>query len=58
MTGGDAQAYRHARLRHWHVQGPPCGVQADRANGMDQDLSWELAAERYEQKLIEAKYSW
>ena len=28
------------------------------ARGMAQDLSWELAAERYEQKLIEAKYSW
>ncbi len=26
--------------------------------GMAQDLSWELAAERYEEKLIEAKYSW
>jgi starch synthase len=29
-----------------------------KARGMAQDLSWELAAERYEQKLIEAKYSW
>ena len=26
--------------------------------GMEQDLSWELAAEKYEEKLIEAKYSW
>jgi hypothetical protein len=25
---------------------------------MTQDLSWGLAAERYEEKLIEAKYSW
>ena len=29
-----------------------------RLRGMSQDLSWELAAEKYEQKLIEAKYSW
>ena len=28
------------------------------ARGMAQDLSWELAAEKYEEKLIEAKYSW
>ena len=27
-------------------------------SGMQQDLSWGLAAERYEEKLIEAKYSW
>jgi starch synthase len=27
-------------------------------SGMTQDLSWGLAAERYEEKLIEAKYSW
>ena len=31
------------------------GIQA---RGMAQELSWDLAAERYEQKLIEAKYSW
>jgi len=29
-----------------------------RENGMAQDLSWERAAEKYEAKLIEAKYSW
>ena len=31
------------------------GIQA---RGMAQDLSWDVAADRYEQKLIEAKYSW
>ena len=36
----------------------PAAFKRIMANGMSQDLSWELAAERYEQKLIEAKYSW
>ena len=36
----------------------PADFEKIQVRGMEQDLSWELAAEKYEEKLIEAKYSW